>query len=256
MKLVVLGSGSSVPHPKRASSGYWVSTESGSLLLDCSPSAIHRMAQEGCDWAALDAIWISHFHLDHCGGLAPFLFGTKHAPETQGRKTPLSIFGPAGLKDLIDTFDSAYDYGLLEQPFPIEVAEIEPGRAFRVSGDLSASFFSTPHTPESCAIRLDEMKGGSLVFSSDTGYSTNLAAFARGVDILLIECSFVKDKPVEMHLELSEIAQMARFARPRKLVLTHLYPEWDEVDALSEIGSLGLECETSAAYDGMREDIN
>ena len=33
-------------------------------MLDFSASAIHRIAQENLDWANLDAIWISHFHLD------------------------------------------------------------------------------------------------------------------------------------------------------------------------------------------------
>src|SRR5688572_26719613 len=51
MQLIVLGSGSSVPHPNRSSSGYWLETAGGSILLDCSASAIHRMAQEECDWA-------------------------------------------------------------------------------------------------------------------------------------------------------------------------------------------------------------
>ncbi len=97
MQLVILGSGSSVPHPTRSSSGYWLDTSGGSILLDCAASAIHRMAQEGCDWANLDAIWISHFHLDHCGGLAPFLFGTKYAPTTQSRTKPMKIYGPRGL---------------------------------------------------------------------------------------------------------------------------------------------------------------
>ncbi|MGI8670465.1 MAG: MBL fold metallo-hydrolase, partial [Aridibacter sp.] len=79
MKFIVIGAGTSVPHPKRSSSGYWVETEKGRLMLDFSASAIHRIAQENLDWTNLDAIWISHFHLDHMGGLAPFLFGTKYA---------------------------------------------------------------------------------------------------------------------------------------------------------------------------------
>ena len=55
------------------------------MLLDCSADAMHRMAQENLDWPNLDAIWISHLHLDHCGGLASLLFAMKHAPQTAGR---------------------------------------------------------------------------------------------------------------------------------------------------------------------------
>ena len=45
MKLTVLGSGTSVPHPRRSSSAHWVETEGGTLMLDFSGPALHRMAE-------------------------------------------------------------------------------------------------------------------------------------------------------------------------------------------------------------------
>jgi len=250
MELIVLGSGSSVPHPRRSSSGYWLNAVGGSLLLDCSASSILRMAQEGCDWANLDAIWISHFHLDHCGGLAPFLFGMKHAPETQGREKPLRVFGPGGLRRVIEMFDSVNDYGLLKLPFPFEIIEVEAGKSFEPFLGLTGSVFSTPHTDESCAVRVEDRYGRSLVFTADTGYSTNLGVFARGADLLLAECSFIRDKPVKIHLEIADIAHLVRFAKPRRTVLTHLYPEWDgnESEAMELLGEIHAEI----AFDGMR----
>ena len=101
MKLVVLGSGTAEPHPKRSSAAFWLETSGGTVLLDCSASAPHRMAQEGLDWAGLDAIWVSHFHVDHCGGLSPYLFGMRWAAREAGRTKPLRISGSAGLKDLL-----------------------------------------------------------------------------------------------------------------------------------------------------------
>src|SRR5215216_139330 len=126
MNLVVLGSGTSVPHPQRASSAHWLETSRGTILLDASAAAVHRMAQERLDWVNLDAVWISHFHLDHVGGLAPFLFGTKYAPQTQGRRKPLTVYGPRGLEKLFRAFDAANDYGLARQPFPLELREVAP----------------------------------------------------------------------------------------------------------------------------------
>jgi ribonuclease BN (tRNA processing enzyme) len=259
MKLVVLGSGTSVPHSKRAAAGFWLQTESGSLLLDCGADAAHRMAQENLDWPNLDAIWISHLHLDHCGGLASFLFGTKHAPQTQERRKPLRIFGCRGIIKLLQAIDEANSYGLLEQPFPIELQEMPPSdkirdHEFAILPGLRARTFSTPHTNESLAIRLTDRDGASIVYSSDTGYSEELAAFARAADLLILECAFWRDKPTAKHLELADAMRLAHLAEPRKLILTHLYPEWDGIDLEGKAKEL-WPGETIAAYDGLRLEV-
>src|SRR6266576_192678 len=249
MKLIVLGSGTSVPHPKRTSAAYWLETGNGRLLLDMGPDAPHRMAQEQLDWFNLDAIWISHFHLDHMGGLAPFLIGTKWAPQTQQRRKHLAIFGGSGLKRILEVIDQANDYRLFKLPFPIEVREVEPGSEFEILPGLSARTFSTPHTIESLAIRLEE-KSAVMVYTSDSGYSDELIEFARGAQVPLMECSFFKNKPIKTHLELTEAMQIARTCEPEKLVLSHLYSEWDGIDLASEALKL-WRGETIEAFDGL-----
>ncbi|MDQ3820804.1 MAG: ribonuclease Z [Acidobacteriota bacterium] len=251
MNLVVLGSGTSVPHPQRASTSHWLETAGGSLLLDCSAAAVHRMAQENLDWVNLDAIWVSHFHLDHVGGLPALLFGTKHAPQTQSRRKPLRIFGGRGLKKLVRAFDDANDYKLLKQPFPVEIEEVAPRTEIEILPGVRAETFSTPHTRESLAIRLTDREGASLVYTSDTGYADALATFARGADLFLMECSFPRDKPVETHLELKDAMRLASMAEPGKVVLGHLYPEWDDVDMVLEAKGL-WNGETIPASDGLR----
>jgi ribonuclease Z len=254
MKLIVLGSGTSVPHPQRAASAHWLETDSGTLLLDASSACVHRMAQENLDWVNLDAIWISHFHLDHVGGLAPFLFGTKHAPQTKNRRKPLTIFGGRGLKKLFRAFDEANSYKLLKQPFPVEIREVAPRSRFEILPGLQAQTFSTPHTRESLALRLTDTSGVSLVYTSDTGHTDALCKFAEGVDLFMMECSFRRNKPIETHLELKDAMRLAHMAAPRRVLLVHLYPEWDGVDIATEAKQL-WPGETIGAFDGLRLSI-
>ena len=120
---------------------------------------------------------------------------------------------------------------------------------------VNVEVISTPHRRESLALRLADGAGTILVYTSDTGFSETLAEFARGATLLILECSFYRHKPAPKHLELAEAMRIAQLAKPRRLLLTHLYPEWDDVDLESEARKLWAG-ETIAACDGLRLQLD
>src|SRR5207248_11124749 len=83
VKLTVIGCSPAWPNAGGAQSGYLVEGD-GRLLLDCGPGVLARLrATDG--WPRVDAVVITHFHLDHWGDLVPWIFGAAFGP---GREVP------------------------------------------------------------------------------------------------------------------------------------------------------------------------
>jgi ribonuclease BN (tRNA processing enzyme) len=255
VQLTVLGSGTTVPHPERSSSGYWLQTAAGSILLDCAPSVPHRGAQEGFDWSDLDAIWISHFHLDHCGGLAPLLQGLRHHPKAKGRSKPLMIWGPPGLERLIRASMAVNNYKLLDHTFSVEIREVERLKPTEFLPGLTGTAMPTEHTDESHLLHLEEPEGKTLVYSGDMGLDESIVPLANAVDLLLLECTYLKNKPTAKHLELAEAMYLIRKTGPVRALLTHFDEQWDGVDFVSEVAAFSPRCEVLQASDGLRVEI-
>jgi len=68
---------------------------------------------------------------------------------------------------------------------------------------------------------------------------------------MLLECTFVRQKPTEQHLVLREAIHLIRKAKPRRALLTHFYPEWDGVDFGKEVELRSPMCEVIQAEDGL-----
>ena len=75
MKLTVVGCSPAWPNPGGAQSGYLLEGP-GRLLMDCGPGVLARLRSNGKNgWPQVDAIVITHFHLDHWGDLVPWVWG-------------------------------------------------------------------------------------------------------------------------------------------------------------------------------------
>src|SRR5215471_20745713 len=99
MRLTVVGSSPAWPNPGGAQSGYLVEGP-GRLLLDCGPGVLGRLRADTV-WPDVDAIAITHFHLDHWGDLVPWVWGALAGPGAQSEKPEL-VTPPGGHALLAD----------------------------------------------------------------------------------------------------------------------------------------------------------
>src|SRR5918994_3037958 len=95
VKLTVVGCSPALPNPGVAQSGYLVEGD-GRLLLDCGPGVLARL-REREEWPDVDAIAITHFHLDHWGDLVPWVWGNMFGPGAGLPKPKLWL--PPGASD-------------------------------------------------------------------------------------------------------------------------------------------------------------
>jgi ribonuclease BN (tRNA processing enzyme) len=239
MKLKILGTGTATPSLQRVSSSYLLLTTWGTILVDIGPSVVRRLLE--CGYAAndVDMIILTHFHPDHTVDLATFLFASNYGEVT--REKPLFLLGGRGIERFFRNFVRLYRW-LSPVGYELTLKSL-PAGAFLLDG-LSLRTCRVSHNPESIGVRVDE--AGSVVFTGDTGYAKDLVALAAGADILVAECSF-PDRKVRGHLNLADVQRITRKAKPRQVILSHLYPDWDTFEGVLRapllLGVDGLEKE-------------
>ena len=252
MDLVTVGTGTVAPSATRTSACHWVSRGNLKILLDCGAGALHRLAQFGLPWHQVTHVILSHFHPDHWGELPMLVFALKHTT-VPPRRESLVILGPRGVVRLVKQLAEGYGSWLLDPGFPIGILDLQNGEPFPLDAEVSLETFPVPHTPESVALSLTAPEG-RLVYTGDTGPSSELARWAAGADLLLAECSLPKEMAMDSHLTPEQAGDLARDAKARQLVLTHFYPPVETSDPARTAGTR-FTGRVTAARDGDRFTI-
>lgn len=240
--VVILGTGTPKADPDRSGSSIAVVVGQKSFIFDAGPGIVRR-AQAAADRGnpalamnRLDTLFLTHLHSDHTLGLPDFIF----SPWVLGRERNPRIFGPPGTAKMVGHITAAWTEDIAmrrsglqaakAQGFAAEVTEIAPGLVFEEDGvrieailarhgKWAAAYSYRVTTPDKI-----------VVISGDTGFSPELAAFAKGADILLHEVfsSSTVDRSRNdadyhrsFHTSTEEVAEIARRARPKLLVLYH-----------------------------------
>ena len=186
MKLTVVGCSPAWPNPGGAQSGYLLEGP-GRLLLDCGPGVLARLRESYSSngWPEVDAIAITHFHLDHWGDLVPWVWGTMWGLG-QDKKRP-ELWLPPGGREELAAFGTRFGTpDMFVRVFePKEYVEGEP---FTAAG-LEVTAVRLPHyTVQTYGFRVSNSTR-TLAYSGDSGPSEKLADLAEQVDLFLCEAT-------------------------------------------------------------------
>ena len=230
MKLIIVGSGTSVPHPQRASPSIALFIDDQFLLLDIGPGTLRQLAIAGLSFEDIDYVCISHFHPDHTADLIHFFFATRYPPVLSTRK-PFSIIAPEGFSKFLTLLKKPYGNWLDLPDGLMKIEELHTGREDKKEfNDFTVVSVPVNHTPHSLGFRIEDSSGKVIVYSGDTGYCEEMVDLARDADLLILESSFPDEKEIKGHLTPSRAGDIATRSGAKKLLLTHFYPECLKVD--------------------------
>jgi len=132
LDIVFLGTSGSVPTANRAPTSLLVRRGGERLLIDCGEGTQRQLLRSGVGLVELREVFVTHFHADHYLGLP----GMLKTFALRGREAPLTIYGPPGLVQLVDTLRRIF--GRLT--FRLELVELEPGQALDRDGYRITTF--------------------------------------------------------------------------------------------------------------------
>lgn len=234
--LHVLGAGGAVPTPTHSPAAYWLAVDGDTILMDPGPGALVRLVRSGAAPGGVDdvsTVLFTHLHPDHTGDLVALLFAL-HSPVPKATG-PVAMYGPRGLKRLLEQLKGIYGRWLEPRNRDLAVTEIDPGDSVDLPGGGRAEAFAVEHPQDrlveaALGYRFVDGEGRVLVFSGDTGPSKGLEKAAAGADLLLVECSCPDHLATPGHMTPSEVGALCAAARPRRVVLTHQYPDAAALD--------------------------
>lgn len=162
------------------------------IVVDCGLGVTRGLVDQGMALKDVALVAITHLHSDHYLELGPLL----HTAWVSGLKTPVAVWGPAGLGTYWQGF-------LASMQADIEVRIADEGRpdlrrlvslhvidadAPAMLGAVEMTAMPSLHPPlTDCWSLSFAASSKRVVFSGDTAFNPALADFAKGADLLIHE---------------------------------------------------------------------
>lgn len=247
MKLTVIGSSDAFGSGGRLQTCFHVAHSGGAFLIDCGATSLIGLARQEIDPNSISAIFISHLHGDHFGGLVWWML---HAVHVAKRTAPLTIVGPAGTEERYKAATEALFPGssTCVKPFPLVFRAYEDDVSLTADGVTVTPFVvSHPSGATSYGLRF-AVDGKTVAFSGDTEWVEALVPLSDAADLFICEC-FAFERDARFHLNWRTIETNLPRLTARHVMLTHLGPE-----ALANQESMRHD-RVSIAQDGLERDI-
>lgn len=217
VEVTVCGSAGSHTGPGRACSGYLLRSGDTAVMLDCGNGATANL-QTVMPFADLDAVVVSHRHVDHCVDLVGMYYQLKFAGD---RPRHVDLYLAPQVLDLLT--------GLLSEDSAMEFQEVfrchgvDAGDTLQI-GPFRIDFYPAVHPVPTLSMRIT-VGEHVIAYSADTAAGPDLLECARGADLFLCEATWQGDPdqwPPDIHLTARGAGEVATRAGADKLLLTHI----------------------------------
>ncbi|WP_018931634.1 ribonuclease Z [Gracilibacillus lacisalsi] len=159
MHIHFLGTGAGLPSKDRNVTSIvldLLQERNGLWMFDCGEATQHQILHTSIKPRKIEKIFITHLHGDHIFGL-PGLLSSR---SFQGGEEPVTIYGPAGIKQFIET---ALTVSQSKLSYPIMIEELKEGIIFE-DNQFSVSVKKLDHAIDSFGFRIDQKDSqGSLL---------------------------------------------------------------------------------------------
>lgn len=238
MKLTILGNRSPYPTEFSGGSSYLLQEEGQNILLDIGPDTLGNL-QKIIPCYKLDAVVISHLHLDHFLDLLPLHYAIMLAIKNGQREDALAVYLPF-------TESSELDFIRAKVGEEFHLQEISADTQLQL-GTFNFEFHMTDHSKECLGMKVSNGES-SLGYTADTASDDELIDFFAGSDLLLAESSLLArdaERRSLGHMTVQDAAEFAFKADVGKLVLTHLGSTYELAEIEAEVPGFDFEVEVS-----------
>lgn len=228
----------------RASGGIWISASDKNILVDPGPGSIVQCnkSRPRLDLSKLDAIILTHKHLDHSGDINVMI----EAMTEGGFKKRGALFCP---KDALDEDPVIFKH---TRNFLKKIEMLKENSTYKIINDfVFHTSMQHMHPVQTYGIKF-KIGRTSISLLTDTKYFPELKDF-YSTDILIISVVFYRPRPEIEHLSLSDAKQIISQTKPKKSILTHFGMTMLRAKPylLAQKLTDELDIEVVAAYDGM-----